>query len=216
MTLAICGLHFTAMAAVSLTPDPTVAKPQQLFDPQWLGSRSPSGPESRHRRSRQRHPRPASRDRSSREAARLRHYVAELEKTKKELEQTTFELKRALQLADEANKAKTMFLANMSYELRTPLNAIIGFSELLIHQGFGELGDPHYRDYAQDIHDSGQHLLGLINDVLDISKLDAVVIETYQEPASIPDLLHKTCRRCGRKPSAPASRWSRRSIPRCR
>ena len=193
LTLAIAGLHFTAMAAVSFTPDPAVPMPQSMFDPNWLAISVAVctsllvavglGSAILDRRVAMR---------STREAAHLRDYVAELEKTKKELEQTTFELKRALQLADDANKAKTMFLANMSHELRTPLNAIIGFSELLIHQGFGELGDPHYRDYAQDINDSGQHLLGLINDVLDISKLDAVAVETYQEPANIPDVLHKT------------------------
>jgi signal transduction histidine kinase len=62
----------------------------------------------------------------------------------------------------------------------------------LTSEVYGKLGDLHYRDYAHDIHESGKHLLGLINDVLDISKLDAVTIETYREPTDLPDLLRKT------------------------
>lgn len=126
------------------------------------------------------------------EITALRARVAELESANREVEQTAFELKRALQLADDASKAKTQFLASMSHELRTPLNAIIGFSELLVNEVYGKLGDEHYRDYATDIHDSGKHLLGLINDVLDLSKLDATVIETYAEPVELNEFLRKT------------------------
>ncbi len=75
--------------------------------------------------------------------------------------------------AEVANRAKSEFLANMSHELRTPLNAILGFSEVMITEMFGPLGDRHYWQYAGDIHESGQHLLSLINDILDLSKIEA-------------------------------------------
>lgn len=82
----------------------------------------------------------------------------------------------ALRIAKEqsefASRAKTEFLANMSHELRTPLNAIIGFSEIIASQSLGTIADPVYTEYARDIHDSGQTLLGLINDILDLSKIE--------------------------------------------
>ncbi|MFC4272499.1 PAS domain S-box protein [Sneathiella chungangensis] len=82
-------------------------------------------------------------------------------------------LRKAKEMAELANRAKSEFLANMSHELRTPLNAIIGFSELLTSQAFGELGHPNYKEYASDIHGAGRHLLGLINDVLDVAKIES-------------------------------------------
>ena len=72
-----------------------------------------------------------------------------------------------------ANRAKSTFLANMSHELRTPLNAIIGFSELMCQQAFGPVGADRYLDYLNDIHASGKHLLKIINDILDLSKIEA-------------------------------------------
>jgi len=75
--------------------------------------------------------------------------------------------------ADFANRSKSEFLANMSHELRTPLNAIIGFSEIIHDQLFGPVGQQQYIEYAGDIHDSGQLLLSLINDILDMSKIEA-------------------------------------------
>ena len=75
--------------------------------------------------------------------------------------------------AETANRSKSEFLANMSHELRTPLNAIIGFSEMMNGEFFGPLGDAKYKEYSQDIHDSGQHLLDVINDILDMSKIEA-------------------------------------------
>lgn len=130
--------------------------------------------------------------RARRRAAGLAARVTELEATNREFEQTAFELRRSLGMTEEALRSKTQFLASMSHELRTPLNAIIGFSELLTNEVYGKLGDSHYRDYAQDICDSGKHLLGVINDVLDISKLDTVIAETYAEPLDLAEFLHKT------------------------
>ena len=82
-------------------------------------------------------------------------------------------LRRATEAAELANRAKTKFLANMSHELRTPLNAIIGFSEIMRQQMFGPLGADRYVEYTNDIHDSGRHLLNVIDDILDISKIEA-------------------------------------------
>jgi two-component system cell cycle sensor histidine kinase PleC len=75
--------------------------------------------------------------------------------------------------AEAANRSKSEFLANMSHELRTPLNAIIGFSEVLENQLFGPVGQPKYLEYARDIHRSGQFLLDVISDILDMSKIEA-------------------------------------------
>ncbi|MFY9288301.1 MAG: ATP-binding protein [Alphaproteobacteria bacterium] len=80
---------------------------------------------------------------------------------------------KAKEQADFANRSKSEFLANMSHELRTPLNAIIGFAEIIKDQLFGEVGQPQYVEYARDIYDSGELLLSLINDILDMSKIEA-------------------------------------------
>ncbi len=90
-----------------------------------------------------------------------------------ELKQQESSLRSAVEQAETANRSKTEFLANMSHELRTPLNAIIGFSEMFIQEVLGPLGAPRYREYAEDIRGSGRHLLDLINDVLDVSKIEA-------------------------------------------
>ncbi|HVY83857.1 MAG TPA: PAS domain-containing sensor histidine kinase [Caulobacterales bacterium] len=77
------------------------------------------------------------------------------------------------QRAEDASRAKSAFLANMSHELRTPLNAVIGFSEIMAKELFGKIGNDQYRQYASDIFDSGNHLLDLINDILDMAKIEA-------------------------------------------
>lgn len=87
--------------------------------------------------------------------------------------QMEYSLRHAKNAADGANRAKTAFLANMSHELRTPLNAIIGFSEVMKNETFGTIGNERYKEYLSDIHFSAQHLLEIINDILDMSKIEA-------------------------------------------
>jgi two-component system, cell cycle sensor histidine kinase PleC len=87
--------------------------------------------------------------------------------------------------AETANRAKSSFLANMSHELRTPLNAILGFSEILEQEMFGPLANIAYKDYAGDIHHSGRYLLGLINDILDISRIEAGRRDISEEPITV-------------------------------
>ncbi|MFA5591915.1 MAG: PAS domain S-box protein [Micavibrio sp.] len=82
-------------------------------------------------------------------------------------------LREAMTQSDLANRAKSEFLANMSHELRTPLNAIIGFSDIIGNQAFGAVGSPEYLEYARDINQSGKHLLEVINDILDVSRIEA-------------------------------------------
>lgn len=89
----------------------------------------------------------------------------------------------------QANRVKSQFLANMSHELRTPLNAIIGFSEIIGDEFLGPVGVRQYREYAKDIHTSGQHLLSIINDVLDLSKLDADRLELDDDELDVGHLI---------------------------
>ncbi|MBO6634707.1 MAG: ammonium transporter, partial [Parvibaculum sp.] len=102
-------------------------------------------------------------------------------------EQTANELRDARDVAELANASKSQFLANMSHELRTPLNAIIGFSEVMNGELFGPLENERYKDYVGDIHKSSSHLLSLINDILDLSKIEADRYELYEEELDVPD-----------------------------
>ncbi|MCZ2158144.1 ATP-binding protein [Bartonella sp. 220] len=90
-----------------------------------------------------------------------------------EVEKLNKSLKAEKERAESANKAKSEFLANMSHELRTPLNAILGFSDIMLQSTFGPLGSQRYKEYMRDIYNSGTHLLTLINDILDMSKIEA-------------------------------------------
>ena len=101
---------------------------------------------------------------------------------------------KAHRQAEAANRAKSEFLANMSHELRTPLNAILGFSEVLMNEMAGPLGQPRYREYAADIHDSGRHLLAVINDILDLSKIEAGRVELIDGEIEVEALAQKTVR----------------------
>jgi signal transduction histidine kinase len=91
--------------------------------------------------------------------------------------------------AELANRAKTDFLANMSHELRTPLNAIIGFSVIISGEHLGALKNARYLEYSHDIHSSGLHLLSIINDVLDMSKIEAGKLEIHEEEIEVRALL---------------------------
>jgi two-component system cell cycle sensor histidine kinase PleC len=104
------------------------------------------------------------------------------------------QLHAALMGAQDANRTKSNFLALMSHELRTPLNAIIGFSEVLAGELFGPHASPRYREYAQDIHGAGRHLLALINDILDLSKSEAGRLELYPEPIDLAGLFRDCVR----------------------
>ena len=173
LAVAICGLHFTAMAAVTLIPSPLIPVPDQAMPPEWLAfgvalttllilaaGLASSIVDQRVAAV------------STREAERLRAAVAELEETKHRLEATTADLTSALDAADAGDRAKSQFLATMSHELRTPLNAIIGFAEFLGTDLCGPL-TAKQRGYVGDIHRAGAHLLDLVNDVLDLSRVDA-------------------------------------------
>src|SRR5690606_32584870 len=105
-----------------------------------------------------------------------------------ELEEARHMSDEARRHAEQANIAKSQFLATMSHELRTPLNAIIGFSEVLKTELLGPHQTPQYKEYAGDIHASGQHLLNLINELLDLSRIEAGKYELNEEAVSVVDI----------------------------
>jgi two-component system, cell cycle sensor histidine kinase PleC len=112
-------------------------------------------------------------------------YRAEKDALIAELEQSKSISEEARLRAEEANQAKSRFLATMSHELRTPLNAILGFSEIMRSEILGPHENPTYKEYANDIHESGQHLLNLINEILDISRIEAGRYELREAPVAL-------------------------------
>jgi two-component system cell cycle sensor histidine kinase PleC len=132
---------------------------------------------------------------------RLRATVIDLKRTQATLEQQAIELADLARKyaeekdrAEDANRAKSKFLANMSHELRTPLNAIIGFSEIMSNGIFGTLGSTKYNEYCHDILTSGQYLLEVINDILDMSKIEAGRMKLDMEPLDLSGSLAESLR----------------------
>lgn len=184
--VAIVGLHFTAMTAVTYTYNPLIPAAVGILAPEALAVSVAAiavlilalgmgmAIVDHHLA-----------ERAAGEAQRLRGHIVELEATKDELEHSLKERAAALSKADAASRSKSAFLAAMSHELRTPLNAIIGFSEVMAFEAFGPIGNAHYRNYVRDIHDSGRHLLALIADILDLSRMEAGKAELNEEAIQI-------------------------------
>ena len=118
-------------------------------------------------------------------ALQMLSYRAEKDSLIGELEQAKAVSDDSRRRAEEANLAKSRFLATMSHELRTPLNAILGFSEIMQGEVFGPVGNDHYKGYITDIHNSGKHLLNLINEILDLSRIEAGKYELNEEAVTL-------------------------------
>lgn len=134
-------------------------------------------------------------------ATRHNHSVALILELQAEKDELIAELETANAMSDEgrrraeeANLAKSRFLASMSHELRTPLNAILGFSEVMAKEVLGPLQNSTYREYASDIHASGEHLLNLINEILDLSRIEAGRYALNEEPLLLTDVAHECIR----------------------
>lgn len=124
----------------------------------------------------------------------LRSVVSQLQTQERESAELAKRYEMEKIRAEEASASKNTFLANMSHELRTPLNAINGFSQILADQIYGPLGNPKYVGYAQDIFESGKHLLDLINDVLDMAKIEAGKFKIYPQRMSLNETIDQSLR----------------------
>jgi len=127
-------------------------------------------------------------------AESLQLMVTQLERSQEKLATLARKYEVAMTRAEAANQAKSEFLANMSHELRTPLNAINGFSEIMAGEMFGPLGDQRYKGYAADILKSGQHLLSLINDILDMAKIEAGKMSLHYDRVSVKEVCEDAIR----------------------
>ena len=119
----------------------------------------------------------------------MKSRMALLETNIEAMKRAEQELLRAKEDAEIANRAKSEFLANMSHELRTPLNAILGFSGIVQNESFGPIGNPKYREYITDIHESGRHLLALVDDLLDFSRIEARRHKLDEEQIDVPKVI---------------------------
>ena len=152
LTTGICGSHFIGITELTIVPDASIVIPDDTLAIVWFAIALTAvvllilG--------------------FGIVANLIDQHIQDIEAAKRDVEAT-------LLLAERANRAKSEFIATMSHELRTPLNAVIGFSEVMVRETYGPLGHRNYTDYAQDIHESGSHLLQIINDILDISKAEA-------------------------------------------
>ena len=124
----------------------------------------------------------------------LQNAVTDLELSRKDLSETMHKYEVEKHRAEEASRSKSEFLANMSHELRTPLNAINGFSEIMQSELYGPLGDEKYKEYVDDILSSGQHLLELIEDILDMSKIEAGRIQLEPKRVELERILEESAR----------------------
>ncbi len=136
----------------------------------------------------------------------LQERIADLEEAQSKLEiqgQSLVRLADDLLIArDEAraaDRAKSEFLAAMSHELRTPMNAVLGFSEIIKDETLGSVGITQYRDYAEDIHESGKHLLGLINDILDLSKIESGTDDLHEDEIEIHQIVGSALKLVGQR-----------------
>ncbi len=131
---------------------------------------------------------------SKRNEEQLQSVVEKLEQSRQQQTVLARKYEIAKIRAEAANHAKSEFLANMSHELRTPLNAINGFSEIMASEMFGPLGHARYKEYSNDILGSGQHLLSLINDILDMSKIEAGKMQLRFEAVAVDEVIEDTLR----------------------
>jgi signal transduction histidine kinase len=177
LTAGICGLHFVGMAGLTLTPEAAAVQTADGTGTLWFAialtaviilivGLGVAG-------------------------SLVDQHLSELYAAKRDLEETTARLSKALQLADAGSASKSQFLSIMSHELRTPLNAIIGFSEIIKGELFGPLGNSRYHEYVADICRCGTHLLSVINDILDTSKFDAGRLELHEEPVDLRELIEQ-------------------------
>ena len=118
---------------------------------------------------------------------------ANLEASTTHYKEITRQLNDAKETADTASRTKSEFLANMSHELRTPLNAIMGFSEVIKNEMFGHIEVPQYVEYARDIFSSGSHLLDIINDIFDLSKVEAGKFNLSEESVAVEEVVFAVC-----------------------